>query len=183
MKENVKIGLQNDAPNEQRMKAVLEHLLEWHDLEPWLFTRAVRIDENGMPHSHPVLTLNAECFDETTVLAEFVHEQLHWFEEEHADARDRAIEETKLRYPAVPVARPEGAGSEDSTRLHLIVCYLEFQALKLLLGKEKARAQIETLSRHHYCWVYRTVLEDETLLADIVRHHNLYPEPLRAQRS
>jgi hypothetical protein len=49
-------------------------------------------------------------------LAEFVHEQLHWFEETHADARDDAIEETKQLYPVVPIARPDGAGSEVSIR-------------------------------------------------------------------
>ena len=146
----------------------------------WIFTNSILVDETAIPHSHPVLTLNATHEqNETMALAEFVHEQLHWFEEQHAERRDQAIGETVLQYPIVPSARPEGAGDKSSTRLHLLVCYLEYQALKRLVGCHIARQTVFALSRHHYCWVYRMVLTTEHQLEVIVRKYDLLPEPLR----
>jgi hypothetical protein len=170
------------TPSERRMCDVLENLCRQHDLAPWIFTRRVDVDETAIPHSHPVLTLNTENeHDEAMALAELVHEQLHWFEEEHALERDRAIDETTVYYPEVPSARPEGAGDETSTRLHLLVCYLEYQALKLLLGAEAAHRTLLATGRHHYRWIYRAVLADEPVIARIVHTHNLLPPVLRAQ--
>ena len=183
MNNPLEIVLKNGTPAEERMRTVLWKLCADYDLSGWMFTRSIVVDENAIPHSHPVLTVNVENeHDEQMALAELVHEQLHWFEEEHAEDRDRAIEETNLYYRSVPSARPEGAGDEMSTRLHLLVCYLEFQVLRLLLGEPAARQKIQALSRHHYCWVYRTVLTDEATLAQIVRKHDLLPELLRAAK-
>ena len=181
MSPGVDLLVKTGTVAETRMRAVLARLVDSYDLEPWMFTRTILIDETAMPHSHPVLTVNTETADdEVMALAEFVHEQLHWFEEAHAERRDRAIEATRRPYPVVPVARPEGAGDEFSTRLHLIVCYLEYQAMKVLVGDARARASMVALSRHHYCWVYRTVLTDEPTLAAIVRAHDLVPAPLQS---
>jgi hypothetical protein len=180
MNTALEIVLKNGTPAEIGMRAVLSKLCADHDLSGWIFTQTIEVDEAAMPHSHPVLTLNTENeHDELMALASLVHEQLHWFEEEHAANRDRAIEETTLHYPSVPSARPEGAGDEISTRLHLLVCYLEYQALKVLLGEHVARQTILALSRHHYCWVYRIVLTDERRIESILRNHDLLPETLR----
>jgi hypothetical protein len=177
----IDIILKNGTPAEMRMRSMLTNLFARYDLTGWTFTRKIEVDETAMPHSHPVLTLNADSArDEMMALSELVHEQLHWFEEEHAESRNRAIMATTLYYPSVPTSRPEGAGDETSTRLHLLVCYLEYQALKVLVSEEVARELISALSRHHYCWVYRTVLADERRLAEIIREYGLLPEPLRA---
>ncbi len=56
---------------------------------------------------------------------------------------------------------PQGAPDESSTRLHLLVCYLEFQIMLLLVGAEAAREVMKTLGRDHYSWVYSTVLNDD----------------------
>jgi hypothetical protein len=151
-----------------------------YDLTDWLFTTRVDVDENAIPHSHPVLTINTEHEgNEALFLAAFVHEQLHWFEEEHAEIRDRAIDDTVQYFPKVPSDRPEGAGDEESTRLHLLVCYLEYQALKRILGIQTAKQTIIALSEHHYSWVYRTVLKDGPKIRRIIQKHNLLPASLR----
>jgi hypothetical protein len=180
----LEITLKNGTSAEERMRRCLRGLFAKYDLGGWTFTRRIEVDEKGWPHSHPVLTLNARSAgDELMALTELVHEQLHWFEEENQESRDRAIEATRRLYPTVPVARPEGAGDETSTRLHVLVCYLEYQAMKILAGTAAARRVIETLSRHHYCWVYRTVLADEARIAAIVREHDLVPAPLRGRET
>jgi len=173
------VTLANGTPAEGRMRDLLSELLLAHPLDGWIFTDRIRIAEGANPHSHPVLTMNtAHTADSRMALAEFLHEQLHWFEEAHVEQRDRFIEATGLRYPEVPAARPEGAGDETSTRLHLLVCHLEHQALASLIGAEAARATVQRLSAHHYSWVYRTILKDAASIDDLARRHGLIPAPL-----
>jgi hypothetical protein len=172
--------LATGSPAEVAMRDLLERLARDYDLSAWTFTDTVRIDEAGFPHSHPVLTMSTERREEPLmVLAELVHEQLHWYEESHADRRDRAIAATRLPYPVVPSARPEGAGDETSTRLHLIVCWLELEVLALLVGPAAAHDVGRAMSEHHYRWLYRTVLADGARIGELVAAHDLLPEPLR----
>lgn len=179
MSEKLKVRLARGSEAEARTGRSLRRLQRRYALEPWLWTREVMVDEQGIPHSHPLLTLNTTHADnELMLLAELVHEQLHWFEEAHADARDRAIEATRALFPQVPIDRPEGAGSEASTRLHLLVCTLEHDALRHLASPQAARLAIEALSRHHYCWVYRTVLDHTAPLRRLLRVHGLWPPAL-----
>jgi hypothetical protein len=183
MPSPLQIRLRQGTPGEQRTQAAVEALLAAYDLDGLLFTTDVEIDETAFPHSHPVLTLNtAYLNDAQLLLAEFVHEQLHWFEEAHAERRDHAIKLTVDLYPYVPPNPPEGSVTETSTRLHLLVCYWEYQALKCLLGAASARETIERLSRHHYCWVYRTVLRDEARIGQLLQAQDLLPERLRRGR-
>ncbi len=180
MKLNLK--LEHDSPAERRTRTDLLELAQLHDLQPWLFTDTIIIDETARPHSHPVLTLNVNYEqNEYFLLASFVHEQLHWFEEERKEIRDRAIEATRDSYPEVISSRPEGSGDERSTRLHLLVCYLEYQILKVLIGAAAAQQTILELSHHHYRWIYATVLRDEKKIERVVREFAFFPDGLRAQ--
>jgi hypothetical protein len=175
----IDIQLAHSSAAERRICARLRELLRRKDLAPWTWTTELTVDERSYPHSHPRLTLNTACGeDDELLLATFVHEQLHWFEESRAEARDRAIEATRTPFPEVPTQRPAGAGSENSTRLHLLVCQLEFEALCRLLGPDPARETIERLSRHHYGWVYRTVLTQGGVLRRLLKEHDLWPEVL-----
>ncbi len=76
----------------------------------------------------------------------------------------------------VPQGRPYGARSASSTYLHLIVCYLELEALKSFLGERPARRVLATQT--HYVWIYATVLSNvgETV-GEIVRKHHLDQYP------
>ncbi len=171
------ISLQNNTRRERRTADLLHRFTEQFDLAPWLYTSELIVDENSRPHSHPVLTLNiSKNDDEDMLLSVFIHEQFHWFEENFSQRRDLAILETKSVFPSVPVHRPEGAGSESSTRLHLLVCYLESQALSQLIGVAKAQRVIQQLSRDHYCWVYRMVLENPQPIRRILINNGLWPE-------
>ena len=169
------IELATGSAAERRIQSMLQELMEQHDLRPWSFTEHLRIDERAYPHSHPVLTLSCGHDDPLDLLAAFVHEQLHWYEEAHAAARDQAIEATRALYPDVPADRPEGSGTESSTRLHLLVCTLELDVLRRILGEPAARAIVERLSRHHYRWVYREVLVNEPRLTTLMRDAGFFP--------
>jgi hypothetical protein len=132
------------------------------------------IEEGVIPHSHPVLTLstfNAGHFQ----LASLLHEQLHWFCEAHDADADRAYQQDlRPRYPVVPVGRPDGAFDEESTYLHLIVCWLEMDALIQLRGRAVAEEVAKgAAAAGLYAWVYRTVLHDFDVLAEIHARHNL----------
>jgi hypothetical protein len=173
--EALQISLKNNSEKENQKKAQTERLLKQYNLSKWLFTKSILIDEKTrIPHSHPVLTLNTDQLDDDTgAVSIFIHEQIHWFEEANAAARDKAIEELKVMYPEAPGGPPEGARDRYSTYLHLIVCYLEYQGMKELVGNEKAKQVIEASSKRFYRWIYRTVLSDEPKLRAVVEKHGL----------
>lgn len=153
----------------------LRRLLDRHDLSKWFFTKKVVIDrEQWIPHSHPVLTLNARYTkDDELQLSTFVHEQIHWHLEQKREQTEKAVAELKVIFPNAPAGPPEGARDLESTYRHLIVCYLEYQAVRELLGELKGRQVIEFWATHHYLWVYRQVLAEERKLGAVVRKHKL----------
>ncbi len=174
------ISLKNGTPAEQETRSRVLALMHKYDLSEWLFAPRMEIDERARPHSHPVLTLNVAYRDnELLLLSTLIHESLHWFEEAHSADRDAAIDATRAVYPEVPRELSEGGSDEQSTRLHLLVCYLELQAMKQLVGPMLARCVMEAWRNHHYSWVYKTVVEDEDTLAGIIRRHGLLPKVLR----
>ena len=77
-----------------------------------------------------------------------------------------------MLYPAVPVGRSEGgARNEFSTYLHLIVNWLEHDALCRVVGEE--RALENTRAQQAYRWIYQTVLTDSERIGEVVREHGL----------
>jgi hypothetical protein len=132
------------------------------------------IEEGAIPHSHPVLTLSTVNGGDFQ-LASLLHEQMHWFCAAHDADAERAYEEQlRPRYPVVPVGRPDGAEDEESTYLHLIVCWLELDALIQLRGQSVAATVAEgAAAAGLYAWVYRTVLHDFDALRTIYAQHSL----------
>jgi hypothetical protein len=163
----------NSAP-ELATKTQLERLIAAHDLSQWTFTHEIVIDEKSIPHSHPVLTLHTRHLkQDDELLSTYLHEQLHWFLTRHS-AETKADEQdlTKL-YPKVPVGYPDGANDTESTYLHLLVCQLEQQADRAVLGDERTEEVMQFWAGDHYRWVYRTVLQDEAKIEDILKRNHL----------
>ena len=74
------ISLRHGTVAEQATQRQLEKLFDEYDLSPWLFTQAVVIDEDAVPHSHPVLTLHTRHLkDDLLLLSTFIHEQSHHY--------------------------------------------------------------------------------------------------------
>ncbi|MCA1558205.1 MAG: hypothetical protein LC731_06665 [Acidobacteria bacterium] len=114
-------------------------------------------------------------FNHELLLSTFVHEQLHWYLGERPKETEAAYKELKSIFPKVPVGFPEGARDEESTYKHILVCYLEYQAVRGLLGELKSRQVMEFWATDHYTWIYRTVLEREREIGSLMRKHKLLP--------
>jgi hypothetical protein len=172
----IEIALERGSPAEAETKAQLQRLLKEYDLSPWIFTRSIRIDERSIPHSHPVLTLHARHVkDDELLVSTFVHEQLHWFLSERNDRTQLAIAELRQMFPTVPGPDEGGAGDEQSTYLHLLVCQLERQAVLRLMGELKTRQVMDFWAGDHYQWIYRTVVDRSRDIGAVLRKHNLVP--------
>ena len=165
----ITITTAHNSEGEQAKAAQVQRIIEQYDLSKWTFTREVVVDhDTRISHSHPVLTLDSpeKLYPDDAVLAEYVHEQLHWLETAHPKETEAAIAELRTIYPDVPKRGPEGARDEESTYLHLIVCHWEYEAMKELVGDTRARA---ALQKPYYRWVYRTVLAENERIAGVVR--------------
>lgn len=168
------VELVNNVRDEMQVQEQLFTLLRQYNLRKWLFTQHVRIEHGAIPHSHPVLTLSTRYKNDISLLlAAFLHEQLHWFMTSHQSKARAAVAELRVLYPQVPVGYPEGACSEDSTYSHLIICYLEYQALIELVGLKEADRVLDFLSKDHYTWIYKTVRTDADRIKTIIQRHSL----------
>ena len=165
----VEIKTAHNSEGELRKAAQIQRLIDQYDLSKWTFTRTVVVDDKArISHSHPVLTLDVadKAYPDDVELAAYVHEQIHWLETANPQKTEAAIAEFRKMYPDAPKRGPEGARDEYSTYLHLLVCHLEFEAMKELVGEERARAAMQ---KPYYRWVYRTVLAENDRIAEVVK--------------
>lgn len=173
-RSQVKITLKHDDPGEAQTREQLLRLMSRHDLSKWIFTKEIIIDRDAIPHSHPVYTLSTRHLkDDDLLLSTFVHEQIHWFLEQHDAQSENAIKELRTIFPKVPVGFPEGAQDERATYLHLLVNALEYKAGIELLGELRARQVMEFWAHDHYTWIYRRVLEEGAKVGHVLRKYKL----------
>ena len=134
--QSVVVTTKHDAPDEHRTRRMIEDMLIEHDLSRFTFTHRIVIDGNAVPHSHPVLTLSTRFMVRTMdgVVADYLHEQLHWYAASRVSETRNANREWRLMYGRVPRTRGGGAKTRRSTMLHLTVNWLEIAALKEVLG-------------------------------------------------
>lgn len=174
----VEIRLKNNDAREQQTKVQLERLLATYDVSKWMFTRTILIESGRsvIPHSHPVLTLSTRHLkDDELLLSTFVHEQLHWFLVQRDKDTESALKDVRAMFPKIPGAGPEGARDEQSTYLHLLVCSLEYMAVRELLGELRTKQVMDFWSGDHYTWIYKTVLERGRDIAQILFKYKLTP--------
>ena len=156
------ITTKNNDPVELAVKAKLESLAERYPISRFFYTRRVVVNRDVWPaHSHPVLTIPGKQLfvdDELDLLANFLHEQFHWDVIENGQMPlTEKIRLLKSAFPGAKSMPPYGSGDEASTYSHVVVCYLEFKALSLLLGEQKALEMIK--AKPYYTWVYSIVAD------------------------
>ena len=164
----LQVTLERGSDRERATADQLYRALEKYDVDSWIYTQRVHIDERAIPHSHPVLTLHTRHLgEEHGLLATFLHEQFHWLEEGSTDFH-AAMEAFAEAYPNAPAGGPEGARDLESTYRHLLVYDLEFQAMSVLVGEIRAR-QVLSANRH-YTWIYDRVLNDPKVREITISH-------------
>ena len=156
---------------------MLAKLRSTYELAPYEYTKVIRIAPGEIPHSHPMLTLNTMIRAEGPLLCTYLHEQMHWYVTRYSYANNsgwRAIfREIREMFPSVPVAFPQGAHTEGSSYLHIIVNWLEVESAASLLGRASAE---EIASKNFvYSGIYALVLEKWERLAELYREHKLAP--------
>jgi hypothetical protein len=167
--------------NPNRMTAVtkqnLFHLAKVYDLKPFLYTKKVQVQSYVIPHSHPTLTINTRNHDKPhRLLATWLHEEFHWWAIQKQHDTDKAISEFKTLFPKLPAG---GSHNDQSTYLHLIVCYLEYRSLIHYLGATDAKELITDMIKTDklYPWIYTQVLTNPEI-GKVVRKNKLLPAPL-----
>ena len=170
----IDVRLEHGSEAEGATREQLLRLVDQHDVDRWLYTIDVVIDETSIPHSHPVLTLHTRHLgDDDMLTSTFIHEQFHWLEdgenEEKAAAFRAAMAEFAVLFPDAPGGPgTRGARDVESTYRHLVVCDLEFQGMALLIGEERARELLGRIT--HYEWIYDRVLTDPRVREVNTRH-------------
>lgn len=167
----VKFGTKNASKWEQGIVTRMQDMLKEYDLTRWIFTDTVAVEDNVIPHSHPVLTLSTKKQSNDELLSTFVHEQIHWYCAANEKEVNAAINEFRGIYEDVPVGGPDGAKDEYSTYLHLIVCYLEYQSMVELTGKDRAVKVMEDMN--HYRWIYQKVLTETDRIGKVIKSNKL----------
>jgi hypothetical protein len=170
----LEVSLAHESPAEQRTREQLSRIARQYDLSRWIRTHVIRIDENAIPHSHPVLTLHTRHLDDDDLLlSTFLHEQMHWHLDEKRDATLAAVAELRQRFPVLPVGFPDGARDAQSSYEHLLVNHLEHTALRAIRGPVVAQRVFEFWTTDHYRALYRIELNHETDIARIVEREGL----------
>jgi len=172
------IKLHHGSAREQATRQQLDRLFDQYDLSPWAFTHQVELEEQVVPHSHPVLTLSTRHLrDDLLLVATYIHEQSHWYFEARRDDTMAAVAELEVRFPGLPVGFPDGASDHDASYEHLCVIALEYDGLIRLVGELVARQVMEFWASDHYRVLYRTVLDNDDAIRAVMKHHRLEPPP------
>ena len=168
------VTLAHQSAGEIATRDQLERLQRAHDLSPWFFTQRIVIDEESIPHSHPVLTLHARHQDsDDALLSTFIHEEIHWFLADRDEALARAVDQLRAELPGLPVGFPDGADSEQSSYEHLIVILGERDGLVSLIGEARAAAVFAFWEGDHYRALYRVLREHRDIVLRVARANDL----------
>ncbi len=168
----VHITLDSNSAAEAATRVQLERLLQNPAADRWIFHPGVLIKERTIPHSHPVVTMRTGESDRE-LIANFLHENIHWYVSARKPALDAVVAELQARYPDMPTRFPEGSGDRYSSYVHLVVCALEFKALREVLGDAAAVDVMRFWSTHHYTAIYAIVIEDEQAIISLLDAHDL----------
>jgi hypothetical protein len=163
---------------ERQTRAQLRAVLSAHDVSPWMHKRRVKVDAASVGQSGPyMITLSTQHIgDSLGLLAEFIHEQIHRITyEERLRRRNAAIEAFRSMYPDAPAEKPEGGPSKFVSYMHLVINWLELDAMTQLVGEETARRL--AAEEKHYTWINERILEDTQKIGAVLARHDLLITP------
>jgi hypothetical protein len=185
--DNLEITLDFDAVQRgaERVRDMLLDARRRFDLSRFEYSTRVRIAPTEIPHSHPRITLNTWVRDDLGLLSMYLHEQMHWYVTWYSHARApqwrQLFSQLRERYPAAPVGGTDGANDAFSTYLHLLVNWLEVEAVSQFINRDRVVQHVRLMP--FYRWIYQTVIDDWQLLEALYRDQGLLPFREAAQMS
>jgi hypothetical protein len=115
----------------------------------------------------------------------YLHEQMHWYVTWYSHVRApqwrKLLERLRERYPSVPAADAGGGNDEFSTYLHLLVNWLEIEAVSKFIDRDRVVGHVRAL--HFYRWIYQAVTDDWEALGALYREQGLLPIRLATEMS
>lgn len=161
---------------EDKLSIDLNKILEKYDLSKYYFTKKIILKAFGVPHSHPKLTLTSRYLrnkdnPSDELLSNFIHEQLHWYLENNKDKEIKLIEILKKKYPNLKIELPFGARGEYSTYLHIIINFLEYNALNKFIGVKKAKDIVK--KKPYYTDIYKLVVNSYNDILKLIKEYKL----------
>jgi hypothetical protein len=155
------------------------------DLARFEYSKQVRIAPTETPYSHPSITLNIWVRDDLGLLSMYLHEQMHWYVTWYSHVRApqwrQLFEQLRERYPSVPAVEAGGGNDEFSTYLHLLVNWLEIEAVSQFIDRDSVQSHVRAL--HFYRWIYQTVIDDWEALGALYQEQGLLPIRLATEMS
>lgn len=175
------LDIEEKTPNLATQQTRLEvlHLARKYDLSSFLYTKKIVIDPKlEKTKWRPVITLNTRYKDHPPrLLAQLLHEELHWWMRDHKQNVQIAIPELKATFKGAPVIK--GSKDRDATYRHLLICWMEFRAISKYMGEETAMEVLQHfVSEKRFPWIYGKVLRDHKRIEKIVRKYEFIPDEL-----
>ncbi len=169
------------TPNAATAQTRLEilHLARKYDLSSFLYTKRILIDPKlEKTKWKPVIILNTKYKDHPQrLLAQLLHEELHWWMRDHKQNVQVAIPELKKTFRGAP--RIRDSKDPDSTYRHLIICWMEFRAVAKYMGEETSMEVIKHFVKEkRFPWIYSQLLKNHRAVEKIVRKYEFIPDEL-----
>ncbi len=121
----------------EEARAQIKRILANYEVEDWIFTEEIKIVHNEDARSYPILQMNTNHLDDDTVqLSVFIHENAHIFvsDDKKDEAENKVIRKLRSLYPNPPEPM------QKNLYHHIMVAWIEYDALIELFGKEKANS-------------------------------------------
>ena len=153
----------------------LYHLEQIYNLKTFSYQRNIIFDSRKKDHvynsqDHAIVLNTAYSDNPQLLLSAWLHEEFHWWAQTNEKELLPALNELKKYYPK----------SSQTTRKHILITYLEFEALSFYLEEREAKSVLNQKIRKNpkFKWFYMEVLKRTRLLRKIMKDHNLLPEIL-----
>ncbi|NVJ70150.1 MAG: hypothetical protein HWE08_07350 [Alphaproteobacteria bacterium] len=171
---SLNITTESGSERELQVANMIQKFEAEFDLSEWRFTNNIHIKSRAIPHSHPVLTLHTRHIKKPYALySTYLHEQIHWYLDAHPAKETAAKADLALLLGEAKTGRPYGSRTVDATYMHVIVCFLEIDAMKKLFGTQKANELLNFWRNDHYTWVYDQLTDHWDEIEQIIIRHDL----------
>jgi hypothetical protein len=165
----------------------INRIINDYDLDDWVFTDVVKIVHGEDARSYPVLQMNTDFLEDDEIqLSIFIHENAHIFiaRDEKDEAENRVIRKLRSLFPNPP------APLQKNLYHHIMVAWIEYDALIELFNEQKAREIMERKIKYftrdnlesplfqNYAWYNHTAMNHPEKVGQLMMEFgfNIHPE-------